>query len=88
MGVTPAQHETLRTAFEDGYFMVPRGTNLTTLSDQLGVSDQSVSERLRRAESKLLARTLIGWAPRVRVRVRSRVALSPVIGNERISKQV
>jgi predicted DNA binding protein len=37
---------------------VPRRTNLVDLSDELGISSQALSERLRRGEMKLLAATL------------------------------
>jgi predicted DNA binding protein len=59
MGLTPAQNEALLAAFNDGYFAVPRGTNLIALSEQLGISSQSLSERLRRGEGKLVAGTLV-----------------------------
>lgn len=59
MKLTPAQHEALVTAFEEGYFAVPRRTNLVSLSEQLGISGQSLSERLRRGEGKLLATSLV-----------------------------
>ena len=42
------QAETLRLALETGYFDVPRDVTLQDLADELGVSDQTVSERLRR----------------------------------------
>lgn len=65
MGLTPAQHEALATAAAEGYFSVPRETNLVDLSDQLDISGQSLSERLRRGEAKLLAATL-GTTPKSR----------------------
>lgn len=55
-GLTKAQYETLRVACEQGYFEVPRRTSLVSLSDELGVSDNAVSERLRRAQSTLCER--------------------------------
>lgn len=48
------QYEAIALAFERGYFSVPRGTTLTELSDELGVSEQAVSERLRRGTRTLL----------------------------------
>lgn len=56
--LTDPQREALATAFEMGYFDVPRRITLVDLADELGVSDQAVSERLRRAESKLIRRHL------------------------------
>jgi predicted DNA binding protein len=59
-GLTPVQRETLLTALEVGYFAVPRETTLVELAAELGISDQAVSERLRRAQAKLLTTTLVG----------------------------
>ena len=55
-GLTQAQYEALRVAYERGYFEIPRSTSLTLLSEELGVSDNAVSERLRRAQSTLCER--------------------------------
>jgi hypothetical protein len=60
IGLTPARRETLLTALEVGYFAVPRETTLVELAAELGISDQAVSERLRRAQAKLLTTTLVG----------------------------
>ena len=57
-GLTPKQRETLLVAHEAGYFDVPRTTSLADLGAELGVSAPSVSERLRRAEDRLIRRTL------------------------------
>lgn len=56
--LTPEQSATLRLAFERSYFDIPRGTTLCELATELGVSDQAVSERLRRAIQTLLEREL------------------------------
>lgn len=37
-----------------GYFHVPRETTVDELGEELGVSSQSVSERLRRAHHNLI----------------------------------
>lgn len=58
--VTPIQMETLLTAYERGYFDIPRGVTLAELAEQLGVSEQAVSERLRRGLTALLVSTLTG----------------------------
>ena len=55
-GLTQAQYEALRVAYERGYFEIPRNASLTLLSEELGVSDNAVSERLRRAQSVLCER--------------------------------
>ncbi|WP_128477310.1 helix-turn-helix domain-containing protein [Halorussus pelagicus] len=58
-GLTPEQRETLLTALERGYFEEPRDITLEELSEELGLSPTAVSGRMRRAESKLIARTLV-----------------------------
>lgn len=47
-GLSAKQREALETAAEAGYFEVPRNASLTTIADELGVSTQAASERLRR----------------------------------------
>lgn len=51
--LTDAQEEALELALANGYFEVPRETDLATVAAELGVSEQSVSERLRRAMRNL-----------------------------------
>lgn len=58
-GMTQTQVETLVDAYEAGYFDVPRRTTLVELSEKYGVSDQAVSERLRRATSELIEKSLM-----------------------------
>lgn len=53
-GLTPKQREALLVAHEAGYYDLPRGTKLTDLSDRLGISRRSLSDRLRRAERQLV----------------------------------
>ena len=53
------QYETLRTAFETGYFAIPREITLEELADRLDVSDTATSQRIRRGLQKLLAEELI-----------------------------
>lgn len=57
-GLSQKQCETLRLAVATGYFDVPRGVALGDLAAELGVSSQSVSERLRRGTATLVRRTL------------------------------
>ena len=59
LGLTERQRETLRTATEMGYFEVPRRVELEDLADELGVSRQAVSERLRRANKRLVEDTVL-----------------------------
>lgn len=53
-GLTTLQRETLRSAFESGYYEVPRRISLTRLAAEQDVSDTAVSQRLRRGTSNVL----------------------------------
>jgi len=53
--LTSAQEEALATAYESGYFAVPRGVTLAELAERLGISDTAASQRLRRGMRNLLA---------------------------------
>lgn len=53
-GLTEAQYEALVTAAETGYFDVPRAVTMTELASNLGVSQQALSERLRRGHKSLI----------------------------------
>lgn len=53
--LTERQQEALRTAWEAGYFDIPRRVTLTELSQELGISDTAVSQRLRRAQATICA---------------------------------
>lgn len=52
--LTNEQHEALVTAFEAGYYNIPRDTTTEQLSTKLGISHQALSERLRRANKTLV----------------------------------
>jgi len=58
-GLTEDQYETLLLAVEEGFYDVPRETNTVELAAELGISDQSLSERLRRAHATLVENTLM-----------------------------
>ncbi len=58
-GVTEAQRETLMRAVQGGYYSIPRRMSTQDLADDLGISDQAVTERLRRAIGTLTENTLI-----------------------------
>ncbi|ELZ02712.1 helix-turn-helix domain-containing protein [Natrialba asiatica] len=58
-GVTKTQRETLMRAVQGGYYSIPRRMSTQDLADDLGVSDQAVTERLRRAIETLTENTLI-----------------------------
>ncbi|WP_330631739.1 helix-turn-helix domain-containing protein [Halocatena halophila] len=52
------QREALELAITEGYFTVPRKTTLEELSEQLGISRQAASERIRRGCQKLVSNAL------------------------------
>lgn len=52
--LTPDQRDVLQRAHEAGYFDVPRGISQAELADQFGISSSAVSQRLRRATSRLI----------------------------------
>jgi len=52
--VTDKQRQALSAAFEMGYYSVPRDVDLRTVGEQLGISRQAVSERLRRGHELLV----------------------------------
>ena len=56
--ITENQHDALMTAYEQGYFDVPRGVSMGELADQFGISDSAFSQRLRRGTSALIAEAL------------------------------
>lgn len=57
-GLTEQQREALLMAADVGYFLIPRETTLAELANELGVSSQAVSERLRRGMEKLVSNAL------------------------------
>ncbi|MFC7079793.1 helix-turn-helix domain-containing protein [Halorussus caseinilyticus] len=61
-GVTTPQREALVCALAAGYFDVPRRTTLTELAEDLGISDQALSARLRRGQASLVENALDGDA--------------------------
>lgn len=57
-GMTDEQHEALITAYELGYFKVPREIVLDDVATEIGISHQALSERLRRGHNTLIQRVL------------------------------
>lgn len=57
-GPTRAEREALQVAFEAGYFDVPRDATLAELADRLDASEREAAERIRRALTALLDRSL------------------------------
>jgi predicted DNA binding protein len=58
--LTPEQREVLVTAYEMGYFSVPREATLRDVADELGISENAASARLRRGHDNLLGSTIAG----------------------------
>lgn len=57
-GLTNEQREALLLAVESGYFDVPRKVTLDALAAEFGISQQAVSERVRRGTGKVLSSVL------------------------------
>lgn len=57
--MTDAQREALSLAFDRGYFETPRETTLSELADELGISQQAFSLRLRRGTRHLIANSSV-----------------------------
>lgn len=57
--LTGPQRETIELALDRGYFDVPRQTTMVELAEELGISDQAVSARIRRAMKKLSEHLLL-----------------------------
>ncbi|MFP8952369.1 helix-turn-helix domain-containing protein [Natrialbaceae archaeon A-arb3/5] len=53
-GLTTRQYETLVAAIDHGYFEIPREVSMQELSNELDISHQALSERLRRAYRALV----------------------------------
>ena len=56
--LTDPQQEALMLAYERGYFNSPRDVSMESLGDELGISQQAVSSRLRRGISSILGSAL------------------------------
>ncbi len=55
--LTDRQRETLRTAYEMGYFEYPREENAEAVADELGIGVSTFAEHLAAAQSTLVAET-------------------------------
>ena len=60
--LTETQREALVLAYERGYFDTPREASLEEIADELGITQQSLSSRLRRGHRRLIGATLGGLA--------------------------
>ena len=58
-GLSPEQRETLVRAVEGGYYSIPRRLSTIDLAEEFDISDQAVTERLRRAIVTLVEHTLM-----------------------------
>lgn len=58
-GLTDEQFEALLTAYEMGYFEVPKRATQAEVADELGISSPSLSERLKRAQQGLIEQHLL-----------------------------
>jgi len=63
-GLTCPQREALVTAVERGYYEIPRRISTQELADELSISDQATTERLRRGIDELVRHSLIGTGSR------------------------
>lgn len=52
--LTGRQRDTLRTAYDGGYYRIPRETTTRAIADRIGVDRRTAEEHLRRAENKLI----------------------------------
>lgn len=57
-GLTPAQQEGLQTAYEMGYFAVPKACTAAEVADELGISKSALLERIRRGQEALFGALL------------------------------
>lgn len=58
-GLTEGQHNTLVESYEKGYYEIPRNTDAVELANNLDISHQALSERLRRATGSLIENALV-----------------------------
>lgn len=58
-GLTDRQREALELAVNSGYYNIPRDCTTIDIADELDISDQAVTERLRRAISTLTVNTVL-----------------------------
>lgn len=62
-GLSSTQRLTLIRAVESGYFSIPRQNSTQELADEFGVTDQAVTERLRRGIRTLVTNTILQTGP-------------------------
>lgn len=57
--LTPEQREALLLALQQGYFATPREASLDELADDLGITRQALSKRIRQGNEKVLRKALL-----------------------------
>lgn len=62
LGLSNEQREALVLALERGYFETPREVSLDDLADELGITQQALSDRIRRGNEKVLRSVLVSSA--------------------------
>ncbi|MFH5800648.1 bacterio-opsin activator domain-containing protein [Haladaptatus sp. CMAA 1911] len=58
-GLSDEQQDTLTLAYDQGYYQIPRKAGATDLAEELDISHQAISERLRRGHESLVENALI-----------------------------
>ena len=62
-GLTEKQHEALMRAWRAGFFESPAETTLAAVAEDLDITQQALSQRIRKGENALIANTLATEAP-------------------------
>ena len=62
LGLSGEQREALVLALDRGYFDTPSEASLSDLADELGISQQALSDRIRRGNEKVLRSVLLSSA--------------------------
>lgn len=57
-GITPKQREALVMALDDGFYEIPPAATMTEVAETLGISQQALSKRLRRAHGNIISNVL------------------------------
>lgn len=57
-GVTPKQREALVAALDAGFYEIPQHATMAEIAETLGISQQALSKRLRRAHGNLVSNVL------------------------------
>lgn len=57
-GITPKQREALVAALDAGFYEIPPAATMTEIAEALGISQQALSKRLRRAHGNIVSNVL------------------------------